>query len=28
VLANGPVPLTVLEGEIDGWIAERKRGAP
>jgi uncharacterized protein (DUF885 family) len=27
VLANGPVPLTVLEGEIDGWIAERKRAA-
>jgi uncharacterized protein (DUF885 family) len=28
VLRNGPVPLTVLEGEIDGWIAERKRATP
>jgi uncharacterized protein (DUF885 family) len=27
VLRNGPVPLTVLEGEIDAWIAERKRAA-
>jgi uncharacterized protein (DUF885 family) len=27
VLKNGPVPLTVLDGEIDAWIAERKRAA-
>jgi len=27
ILKNGPVPLDVLEEQVDGWIAERKRTA-